>query len=284
MKSMTKILTASFLLTLAGCGMTSTSDSDTVSVSGARSAVFAIDQLIVTSTKQQLTRSAALLGVFVSEYISFTETAIAAQGAINGIAVDDLLIRRAQSVTDPDYELLQAFADALQVDVADLLNRSTNRQESLDAYVVSLKNVARRSNERYAELTGTVDTLKSLLRTQGKERSDAERALQSAIRKKEFSDAGNLQKTVTEKEQAYAETDLKRKQAEHIVDTLNSLLTLYRQKIRAIESNREILIAGNRIVDVPGIEELKIIERAKKTGSAGRKADAFQDLFEGTGL
>lgn len=273
------------LLILAGCSSGKDVAEEKIQVSGGRSALFSIDRLIADSTKLQVSRRAALLGVFITEYISFAQTAMAAQGALTGIAVDQHLMQAQHTVTDPDFNLLQAFADALEVDVSDLLNRSADREQALSAYTTALTNVAARSNDRYQELSIAEDELKALLRTQGKERTDAERALKNAIKDKEFSQAGELQKTVLEKQKLYAETDLKRKQTEDVLSTLNTLLTLYKEKILAIRQNREILISGNRIVDVPGIEDLKIIERQKKTSRTQRKTgNEFDSLFEGTGL
>ncbi len=273
------------LLILSGCSLGSNSTTDKLKTNGSRSAIFTIDKLISDSSKLQRIRRAALLGVFVTEYISFAQTAVAAQGALSGIAIDSHVHAQENHVTDPDFELLQAFSDALQVNVSDLLNRSTDREAALTAYQTSLTNVATRSNERYQELAGTVEQLKTLLRTQTKERGDAERALKDAIKKKDFSQASELQKTVLEKQKNYAETDLTRKQAEDVVSTLNSLLTLYKEKILAIEQNREILIAGNHLIDVPGIEELNIIERKKaKSNSTRKTGNEFNSLFQGTGL
>ncbi len=283
MKHRTLSIVLVSLLVLTACG-SGTTDSENTQVSGGRSALFAIDQLIVTSTKLQVSRRAALLGVFVTEYISFVQTAMAAQGALTGIAVDQYMMVSNQTITDPDFALLQAFADALEVDVSDLLNRSTDREQTLTSYTTALTNVAARSNERYQALSIAEDELKSLLRTQGKERTDAERVLKNAVRNKEFSQAGELQKAVLEKQKAYAETDLKRKQTEDILSTLNTLLTLYKEKILAISQNREILIAGNHVVDVPGIEELKIIEKQKRAKTQRKDGNEFNSLFEGTGL
>ena len=162
---------------------------NTPTVSGGRSAILTIDPLIVASMKTRMQRNAALLGIFVSEYISFAQTAQAAQGALNGIAVDRQIMESQTTVTDPDFDLLQAFGSALQVDTADLLNRSTDRQQTLDTYVKVLTNAAKRANERFQQLSGTLDELKKSLRAQGKERSEAERELKDAIRKKDISEA-----------------------------------------------------------------------------------------------
>jgi transcriptional regulator with XRE-family HTH domain len=248
---------------------------------GARSGVFVTDQLTTTMTSPSVVRKSALLGIFVSEYLSFSSEMLSSRGGLLGVSVQDILMGKQSTVSDPDYELLQAFADALQVDVADLLNRSTDRQQALDAYLTALENVGKRANQRYEELSSLLEQLKTELRAQGKVQSDAQRALKKAIADKQFTEASDLQKALTKAQEEYAETDLKRKQTEDIVSTLDSLLTLFGEKLVAIQGNREILIAGNRIVDVPGIEELKIIERKSRTSTSRRKGGAFNSLFEG---
>ncbi len=271
------------ILLLAGCGAKKVSTP--VPTDGARSAILSIDGLMARVASHQMIRPAALLGVFVSEYVSFSVTATAAQGALTGVAIDHQITDAQRSVTDPDFDLLQAFADALQVDTADLLNRSTDRQQTLDVYTTSLTNVATRANQRFKELSGSHDQLKEISRTQAKELSVAERELKNAVSKKQFGDTGELQKTVLEKQRAFSETDLKRKQTENVIDTMEKMLTLYGQKILAIQQNREVLIAGNRVVDVPGIEELQIIQRQKgSTRPSGKQGEKFDTLFQESGL
>lgn len=267
------------LLAIAACG--NKIAQSLISVSGGLSAVRSIDALTSASTRNFMVRKAALLGVFVSEYISFSSTALAAQGGLTGIAVDQQIINAQHSITDPDFDLLQAFADALQVDVADLLNRSTDRQKILDTYATALTNVANRANERFKELTGSLEEINGTLRTQSKALSAAQSERNSAISKKDFSDAGEKQKTLLDAQKAHAETDLKRKQTEDVLGTFDTLLTLYGEKILAIQKNREVLIAGNKVVDVPGAEDLKIIERKHTTTRTGRGGGQFDSLFEG---
>ncbi len=266
------------VLIVSACG-TSKKLANPPDVSGALSGLFATDALIVETTGNQIVRHAATLGIFTSEYLSFAATSGASQGALTGIAIDQVLMDSQKNVTDPDFDLLQAFGDALQVDVADLLNRSADRQQSLEVYTNALMNVANRANERFRELSAVMAQLKATLQTQNKELSTAERNLKTAISKKLFSDAGELQKIVNEKQQAAAETDLKYKQIEDIVDTFDKLLTLYGEKILAIQQNREVLIAGIKAVDVPGAEELQVLQRQKATRTSGRGGEKFDDLF-----
>ncbi len=276
-------ITLSCLLSACG-GSTKTPVASTSKTKGAISAVMSIDNLMANVTKSRSARSSALLGIYLSQYLSTTPSASAAGGALLGIGVQSQVMSAQQQVQDPDFELLQAFADALQVDVSDLLNRSTDRQVALDTYTEALTNVATRANDRYKELSASLDQQKEELRTLSKEKSQADRDLKKAIADKDFANAGELQKAVTEKQSAYAEADLNRKQLENLIKTLDQLLTVYGEKILAIQKNREALISGMKVVDVPGIDDLKLIERqrgaSRRSGSFNTDAQ-FDVLFEG---
>lgn len=279
LRATTQIMVCSLVITsvLSGCAA---EQPKTLPVSGGISALFPVDSLSKQTALSPVVRNAAPLGLFVAEYLSTIPAANATQAGLQGIQAQYEIIKKQQTISDPDFELIQAFADALQVDVPDLLNRSMDRQAALDAYSQSLTNVATRSNERYKELSTYLDELTATSRTQSKERTIAERDLAKAMSNKDFSSAGELQKTVLEKQQAFADTDLKRQQTDDMVTTFDRLLTLFGQKILAIQQNREILIAGNKVVNVPGIEELKILEKgsasSRKSGDSGK---FFEGLF-----
>lgn len=271
---------------LVSCGGAPTTDNQnkpTVSVSGAKSGIVASDTIANNVAASAKARRSALLGIFVSEYLSVSAGANAAGSALLGVEAQSDITHAQTTVTDPDYQLLQAFADALQVDVADLLNRSDNRQESLDAYTTALNNVAERANNRYKEIGVSLEEVKEDARTKRKELTQAESELRTALREKNFDAAGEKQKLVNERQSAFAEVDLKQEQLDDLKNTLDQLLTLYGEKILAIEKNREALIAGTRVVDVPGAEELQVIQRERGRRSTGRGFTEFDSLF-GEGL
>ncbi len=195
-----------------------------------------------------------------------------------GIQSQTVIELRQGSIGDPDFQLLQAFADALQVDVQDLLNRSSNRQEALDVYANALTNVAARANTRYKELGASLETLEEDVRTRNRERSDAQRQLRDAIEEKNFTLASELQADVIQKEKLFSEASLKEDQVESVLDTLNTLLTLFGERILAMQRNREALISGTQVTDMPGIDDLNIIER--RTDNRRRNDETFDDVFE----
>lgn len=267
------------VMLLSACGKKESEPS--TKTSGSLSGVQTTDSLVLATATPTSTRAAALLGIFVSEYLTTAPAAMAAESALVGIGAQMQIIVSQQTVQDPDYDLLQAFGDALQVDVADLLNRSEDRQMALDTYTEALTNVATRANDRFKELTSQLGELKSLASSQNKERSAADRELKNAIKAKDFDTAGEKQKAVTELQAAYAETDLKRKQIQSLVDTLDDLLTLYGRKILAIQQNREALIAGVKVIDVPGADELQVLEK-RRASRIGNSREGYDPLFEKT--
>jgi hypothetical protein len=263
------LLTALVVL-LVSCGGNSTSTEQvqkrTESVSGGRSGIFIIDALVTRPADAGKPRRAALLGVFVSEFISKSPTALV-NGGIQAIGVQNGIFEKQSSISDPDFDLIQAFADALQVDVLDMLNRSTNRQETLDTYIESLTNIAERANTRLAELTEADDVQTENLRQLNRERADLERELRNATNDKDYLLANEKQKLLNEKERQISEADVKLSQIKNVANTLEELLQLYNDKLLAIQENREPLIAGTKVVDLPGTLDLKILER--RGGSSG---------------
>ncbi len=246
--------------------------------SGALSAVQTVDLFITGMNRPEAARNAALLGIFVSEYLTIIPIAMAAESALHGIDAQLQIMHMQQTIQDPDYDLLQAFGDALQVDVAELLNRSSDRQQVLKTYTEALTNVATRSNDRYKELKSQLEELKKLATSQNRDRSTADRDLKKAIQDKDFNAAGEQQKNLTDLQAIYAETDLKRKQTQSLEATLDDLLTIYGTKILAIQQNREALIAGIKVIDVPGADELQVLDKKRSTRT-GNSRSGFDSLF-----
>lgn len=259
------------LLALSAC--TSSEDeiiaTDLPDVSGGKSALLSTDRLTV-GAEGSFARKSSLLGVYVAEYLSVTP-ALAAESAIKGVNVQNSIIGAQSTISDPDLEMLASFAEALSVDVAALLNRSTNRQESLDAYTEALNAIASRVNDRYRELLSSEEELTGSVRSMKRELADAERALNDAKEQKDYRLVSEKQKIILDLQKEVAEKELQLVQVSDLVREIGSYLELYGEKILAIERNREALIAGIKVTDVPGAEELQVIERGDSSERAPRQ-------------
>lgn len=258
-------------LLLSGCGT-----KEKIDVSGVRSGIITADQLSA-SKDQTVIRKSASLGVFLAEYLSNKAKNDAVQGAIDGVTIQSVLVQSKKEDRTEDGSLLQAFSSALEVDVADLLNRSSNREQAIDTYSQALTNVALRANERVKELSLALADLKSIAKIKKNEESTAKKLVQAALKNKQFESLHDLQSAASEAELLSLEATSKAKEVSDIVTVFNELLKVYGQKILAIQANREALIAGIQVVNIPGIDELKLIRKATSK-------EASNDPFINAGL
>lgn len=252
----------------------------TPAVEGGKSALFTIDRVMeVTARTIIAARNSALLGVHVAEYVSMTPSVAAASG-LSGIDAVGTIVRSQGTVTDPDLKLLTAFGEALSVNVADLLNRSTDRRAQLDAYADALTNVATRANDRFRELTASETQLTTDIRALSKEVAALEREVRNATNDKDYRLAGEKRSEALVKQKELSEKELELDQISDIVDQLEMFLELYGEKIMAIQKNREALIAGIKVIDVPGVEDLELIDRGERpTRTRRNSVDPFGSLF-----
>lgn len=243
-------------MTLSACSK-SNNDSN-LTVSGAHMA--ALDILVVQNAKPQVTRPSSPLGVFTGLYLSGDDfqPVNAARGGV--LAQLKLAGKPTQEEIDNTYQLLQDFGSVLQVDIADLLNRSDNRADTLNQYVTGLTNITERSTRKAAELQTEIDSLTLDQRTKQQTVSTIDRAARKALSDKEYVTAGEQQQELSKAESALAEATTKVQQERKILSTFQNLLQAAARRKDAIEQNREILVAGLKVVNVPGAENLGIYE------------------------
>lgn len=227
-------------------------------VSGGKSATVLLDMLAKATERP---RPSGTMGVFSSLYVSqgiFFPTAAAPR------ALSDLLrIVQGQEnpLSDASYALLRVLGDILSEDVADLLNRSDNRIAALDLYTESLGNVIISTKTRVSELTTALDRLATARKERRTAVSDLTREQKKAIDAKDFSTAAALEQDLLAARRALAETELTESQTKDMQSRLKKLLEIAEQRKAAIESNREILISGLSVTDLPGLTDLGLVEK-----------------------
>jgi hypothetical protein len=262
----------SCVLTLSACSKTETTDTGSVaSVNGARSA---IDITLTLSgiAHTAIVRPPALLGIYANVLLA-DGLAVPVSAARAGVDVQ-LKINAPASERDLDdsYELLEEFGSILHVNVADLLNRSTERAQTLDEYLTGLTNITERSRRRNEDLQAQLKELKVEERDRRKEQTTIEREVAAAVKAKDFGTAGAKQRELIDAQERVTKVSLQYKEVNSLMETFTELLDIADLRIKAIDSNREILIAGLRAVDVPGVEDLNVIEgttRTRKTRGSG---------------
>jgi hypothetical protein len=218
-------------------------------------------------------RPTALLGPYVASFLSQGNSL--AKTAILGVQHITAFFER--TVQDEEaYALLQDIGNALAVDVQDMLNRSPNRGQALDTYIASLTELQKASQSQLEALEGRLDTAQDDRREKQRTLTALERQLRDAINNEDYTTAGTLQTQISDAREPVAAADAVAEELQTLVDVYEEVLEVSDTRLTAMTSNREVLIAGVKIVDVPGIADIGIIQgdgrRLRNTSGLGGRS------------
>lgn len=230
-------------------------------VSGARSSVALMH--IIAKRSVQSNRPSSMLGVFSGIYTS-QGVLLSVESANAGMqSISTILEGQSNSSTNENFALLREVGETLQTDIIDTLNRSTNRTQTLDAYTQSLRNIGILTERKITELDTLNDVQKTQEKAERKAVREIERGLRSALNDKDYGKASEFEEQLATKNASYAEISTKQQQTDDMIDRFETLLEVTAERLQAVETNREILIAGLRVIDVPGIADFDILEEGK---------------------
>jgi chromosome segregation ATPase len=171
----------------------------------------------------------------------------------------------------PVFELLTQFGAILQIDVPDMLNRNAFRAEALEEYTFTLGEFIEEAKREKAQLEVQKEEASDERRERRKEVTSLEKEARTAEREKNFAHVGEVQQALVGAKASAAEAEAKAEQISSLINAMEDLLEVAEERKTAIEQNREVLIAGLHIVEVPGIEDLQIInEKQRKSFSFGK--------------
>ena len=259
----TAVLALMLSFPLASCGLFGGSENvedSTLEVTSARYALTFGD--IIRGPRRVLNRPSSSLGIFAGLFLS-AGNFVDNQSALQGVQAQAAYhAEPGEEQLEDTFALLQEFGAVLQVDVPDLLNRSDNRTETFNRYLEGLSNITERSTRRADELRENLDTLEEEERVQRRAASDLDRAIRNAIADQDYVTAGEMQPELAKAQGVLAETESKVAQQEVVVESFDDLLEVAERQKTVLEENREVILAGLRVVDLPGAESLGILENA----------------------
>ena len=170
-----------------------------------------------------------------------------------------------------DTQLLNKIENVLSVDLFLYLNQSVNRADGLQNYLNLMDVLEKRGRERQNELTSTINFLTQKIQAQEQVLDAREATFFNQMDQAIQPNVGSSFPTggSSEGDALSAELEdfiaLQQQQAEDkaklgAYDTLRGYYayyqTLLQQRIQAVSENREALIAGVRVVNLPGINTL----------------------------
>lgn len=222
---------------------------------------------LASNTKEPFTRPSASLGLFATLYIAELGFAPVFSAA-NGIDAQ-MKLHTTESVTeDNSFALLQEFGSVLSVNVPDMLNRSTDRAGTLNDYLQGLANITVRSATKAQDIKTELDTIEGNRRTAQSAVTASQRIVNQALRDKDYATAAAEQEKLAAAQSDFAKIDTQRKLTQDVLATYKQLLTLADKRQKSIDLNRAILLSGLSVVQIPGIEDLNILQKGTTNGTS----------------
>lgn len=232
-------------------------------VAGAKAALFWTQQLLGGTIAGGKVQPAGLLGSYVAHYLAggWQQTITAGQA---GIQAALMLLGSDQQSTDASFALLQQLGSVMQVEVPDLLNRASDRQQTLDAYTLNLEQLVDRCKKEQVALEQQGKTLQATRSEQRSKVNTIQRDLNTALRAQDYTTASSKQQEIVTAQGDLAKTESQIKQINSTINIFDDLTKIGDERVSAIKANREVLIAGLQVVSVPGIDDLGVLKNSKR--------------------
>lgn len=250
-------------IALGGC--TKTAKTDVTTDNPKNAVTTSIDIANYTPT---FNRAAPQLGIFGTVYVSQSGYAPAFAALAGVDAQSRLAALRNPALADETYTFLQEYGAVLQVNVPDTLNRSDNRPQALNDYVEGLTNITERAKRRTADLKTAIDRITEMRKAAQDEVNTHQKAVKNAEKLNDYQTIGAEQKLLGEAQTRLTQIESELRTTNDVEKTFEKLTAIGDKRLAAIEQNREVLIAGLKVVDLPGIEDLKILESGNSRSSS----------------
>lgn len=224
-----------------------------------------------------LTRPSASLGVHLSTYLSKGEAPV--HGALESITFLSPLTRTS-GTTETPFLTIQTLGNLVQTNIVETMNKHPERGEVLNRYLTLLHSALQNAQRDEKNM----DDKRQQLVQQEREQQSTIRVLQKEIDAAEkagdFSTVGAHQRALSEAKGEHGKTEALIDELENTLKILDDLTRIAEERRNAIEENREALMAGIRVVEIPGIEKLGILEKIGKSPRRSQRQENGGGLLD----
>ncbi|OGJ57876.1 hypothetical protein A3H22_01920 [Candidatus Peribacteria bacterium RIFCSPLOWO2_12_FULL_55_15] len=196
------------------------------------------------------TRPSASLGIHLSTYLSKLETTV--HGALENTAIIYTLARTSDTTETP-FMTIQTLGNLIQTNIVEAMNKNPERGDVLNRHLTLLRSTLqnaqkdkRNLEDSLHQLVGKEREQRNTLRTLQKEINAAEKAI-------DFQAVGFHQRALREAKGEHGKTEASLDELEKTMEILDDLTSLAEERLNAIEENRKALMAGIRVVEIPGL-------------------------------
>ena len=208
-----------------------------------------------------LSRPSALLGLHVTQFLSRRST-LFAKAAVNGVLIQ---LRRFPHIEKGNLIMatIEQLGTLLHRDIADSLNQSTNRRYTLDLYIERLRKATTEASIQSTSIKEEFNQYTNEYRIHKSHTRQISAELKRALRDGNYSLASQKQQELGEAQSLLANAEAQVEKMKGILALYEELLPLAEERLTAIDKNREVIVAGLHVIDVPGIENLGIFDRMR---------------------
>lgn len=246
---------------------------DTAKTGGAFSGATIALRLLNTSPSTAASRSSSLLGIFTTQFLMGPAQKQVTAATV-GIEAGITLLHEDALSADATYQLLEQLNALLETDVIAILDASDDKAATLAAYVTNLTDAQARMQTELIAVSQRRDIARQDARTKRSAVTSIQRTLTAAIRAKDFSLASIKQEELLKAQGESTVATNQEKQLRQTETLIENLLKTTQERLDAIEKNKEALLAGVQVTDVPGADDLGVLK-------GGRRRPGGSNLFEG---
>lgn len=251
------------LLLLQGCGERRVVEREHTVRNARNATVFVTIVTRVLASIPRSTRPGAILGLHMGSYLS-TGNAPLVQAALGGVGAIFPMSQPPQGEQPETFRILQELGVILQKDLKDALNRSQNRAQTLGSYIEELQHAAQGAKQHLTVIQEERQKIQEDRRAKEKTAHTLERTVNDALRNGNYAAAGATQEALTQAKGELGRAEAALEQLESVIATFEELLEIASIRLSAVDENREALVTGVKVVEIPGIEHLGLLERRSR--------------------
>ena len=137
----------------------------------------------------------------------------------------------------------------------------------------TLSNVFARSKTQLTALQQQQKVLSADRDTKRNTASQIQSDLNKALQKQDYATASSKQQALSDAKTAQSKAEEQVSEVQSLITIFTNLNNIADQRLKAIAANRQILIAGLQVINVPGINELNILNNGK--GNSNQNTNPF---------
>jgi len=250
-----------FLVILTGCTANRTVPQSSF---GPLKAIHTTMLLGSESLIHTMMRPTAILGLLATHHLARTLDFSLSRPSLVGIVQQKYLLRNVTVSTRGAQASLEHLGFVVQINIPDLLNRSSSRTDVLNAYIDYVEQTLSEALIQETLLETFLDEIGKKVTAVKRELNAEQKKQNKAMKDYRFAEASLLQERILRLHRDLADAELKKNEAKNMNDMLSEMIEISQKRLIALKENREILIAGLSVKELPGMDDLGILKTSKR--------------------